>query len=47
MVMVSPIQSSMSALMQALMTLVGGIAMCFYVNWRLSLLAFTSVAPGL
>mmetsp|Transcript_50662 Transcript_50662/g.126127 ORF Transcript_50662/g.126127 Transcript_50662/m.126127 type:complete len:946 (+) Transcript_50662:91-2928(+) len=43
--MVSPIQSSMGSLLSNTIRLIGGVALCFYTSWRLSMLAFTTVGP--
>eukprot|EP00048_Salpingoeca_helianthica_P017049 m.235427 g.235427 ORF g.235427 m.235427 type:complete len:701 (+) comp20065_c0_seq1:721-2823(+) len=43
--MVAPCQTMLASLFQNSLSLIGGIAMCFYTSWRLSMLAFTMVAP--
>jgi ABC-type multidrug transport system fused ATPase/permease subunit len=43
--MISPIQTMMSTLLSNVFLLVGGIALCFYTSWRLSILAFTTIGP--
>lgn len=43
--MMSPIQSSLSSLLSNILILVGGMAMCFYKSYRLSMLAFVTVGP--
>jgi hypothetical protein len=41
--MVAPCQTMLASLFQNSLSLIGGIAMCFYTSWRLSMLAFTMV----
>lgn len=43
--MVAPCQTVLSSFLQNLIGLVGGLFMCFYTSWRLSILAITSIAP--
>jgi len=43
--MVTPIQSMLGTLVSNSILLVGGVALCFYTSWRLSILAFTTVGP--
>ncbi len=43
--MMSPIQSSLSSLLNNLLILVGGMIMCFVKSYRLSMLAFVTVGP--
>ena len=43
--MVAPIQYSLSQFLSNIITLVGGVAMCFVTSWRLSMIAFTTVLP--
>ena len=43
--MVAPAQSMLGSLLQNFLSLIGGIVMCFLTSWRLSMLAFTMVAP--
>lgn len=43
--MVSPMQTMLNTLLSNLILLVGGLIMCFYTSWRLSMLAFTTVGP--
>lgn len=43
--MVSPIQTMLGSLVSNLILLLGGITMCFYTSWRLSMLAFVTVGP--
>jgi ABC-type multidrug transport system fused ATPase/permease subunit len=43
--MVSPIQTAMGSLLSNLIRLIGGVVLCFYTSWRLSMLAFTTVGP--
>ena len=41
--MLSPIQNTMSTLLYNIVVLFGGIVMCFYTSYKLSMLAFTTV----
>ncbi|KAL3936128.1 MAG: hypothetical protein SGBAC_008483 [Bacillariaceae sp.] len=43
--MMSPIQSSLSSLLSNILILIGGLIMCFYKSYRLSMLAFVTVGP--
>eukprot|EP01038_Epipyxis_sp_PR26KG_P016156 gene16156-21962_t len=43
--MVTPIQSMLGTLISNSILLLGGISLCFYTSWRLSMLAFTTVGP--
>jgi ABC-type multidrug transport system fused ATPase/permease subunit len=43
--MMSPIQSSLSSLLSNILILFGGMVMCFYKSYRLSMLAFVTVGP--
>eukprot|EP01125_Pyxidicula_operculata_P018213 TRINITY_DN6461_c0_g1_i2.p1 TRINITY_DN6461_c0_g1~~TRINITY_DN6461_c0_g1_i2.p1 ORF type:complete len:857 (+),score=171.12 TRINITY_DN6461_c0_g1_i2:240-2810(+) len=43
--MISPVQTMLSTLLAALISLVGGLIMCIYTSWRLSILAFTTIGP--
>ena len=43
--MIQPLQYTFSTLLSNLVLLVGGVVMCFYTSWRLSMLAFTTVLP--
>mmetsp|Transcript_25777 Transcript_25777/g.38159 ORF Transcript_25777/g.38159 Transcript_25777/m.38159 type:complete len:725 (+) Transcript_25777:119-2293(+) len=43
--MVQPIQSMLGSLVSNSILLVGGVVLCFYTSWRLSMLAFTTVGP--
>jgi len=43
--MMSPIQSSLSSLLSNVLILLGGMVMCFYKSYRLSMLAFVTVGP--
>jgi ATP-binding cassette subfamily B protein len=43
--MMSPIQSSLSSLLSNILILFGGMIMCFYKSYRLSMLAFVTVGP--
>ena len=43
--MLAPIQNTMSTLLYNLVMLFGGIIMCFYTSYKLSMLAFTTVGP--
>jgi len=43
--MMEPIRSSLSTLLYNLITLVGGIVMCYYTSYQLSMLAFVTVGP--
>jgi ATP-binding cassette subfamily B protein len=45
--MVTPVQRNLSTFLQSALTLLGSMIMCFVVSWRLSLLAFTTVAPAM
>ena len=44
-VMMEPIRSSLSTLLYNLITLVGGVTMCYVTSYQLSLLAFVTVGP--
>eukprot|EP00607_Mallomonas_marina_P002723 CAMPEP_0182439544 /NCGR_PEP_ID=MMETSP1167-20130531/86506_1 /TAXON_ID=2988 /ORGANISM="Mallomonas Sp, Strain CCMP3275" /LENGTH=1022 /DNA_ID=CAMNT_0024633277 /DNA_START=169 /DNA_END=3238 /DNA_ORIENTATION=+ len=43
--MVQPIQSMLGTLVSNTVLLLGGIGMCFFTSWRLSMLAFVTVGP--
>merc|ERR1711959_890193 len=43
--MMQPIQSSLSQLLQNLLMLIGGLLMCYYTSYQLSMLAFVTVGP--
>lgn len=43
--MLSPIQSTLSTMLYNIVMLIGGVAMCFYTSYQLSMLAFTTVGP--
>eukprot|EP01128_Nolandella_sp_AFSM9_P007822 TRINITY_DN4407_c0_g1_i1.p1 TRINITY_DN4407_c0_g1~~TRINITY_DN4407_c0_g1_i1.p1 ORF type:complete len:948 (-),score=189.43 TRINITY_DN4407_c0_g1_i1:48-2849(-) len=43
--MVSPVQSLLSTFLSSLLYLGGGLVMCLYTSWRLSVLAFTTIGP--
>eukprot|EP01041_Mallomonas_annulata_P009444 gene9444-19619_t len=43
--MVSPIQTMLGTLVSNSILLLGGIIMCFFTSWRLSMLAFVTVGP--
>lgn len=43
--LVQPIQSMIGTVVSSSIQLVGGVFMCFHTCWRLSMLAFVTVAP--
>ena len=43
--MTSPIRTFLQTLVKNVIYLFGGLVMCFYTSWRLSILAFTTMAP--
>mmetsp|Transcript_29899 Transcript_29899/g.80358 ORF Transcript_29899/g.80358 Transcript_29899/m.80358 type:complete len:467 (+) Transcript_29899:20-1420(+) len=43
--MLSPLQSTLQTLLSNSILLVGSLAWCFVISWRLSMLAFTTLAP--
>eukprot|EP00238_Polyblepharides_amylifera_P006005 CAMPEP_0196597224 /NCGR_PEP_ID=MMETSP1081-20130531/90310_1 /TAXON_ID=36882 /ORGANISM="Pyramimonas amylifera, Strain CCMP720" /LENGTH=775 /DNA_ID=CAMNT_0041922543 /DNA_START=73 /DNA_END=2400 /DNA_ORIENTATION=- len=43
--MVAPCQTMLSATLQNLFSLAGGLGFCFYTSWKLSMLAFTTILP--
>ena len=43
--MMQPIQSSLSQLLQNILMLFGGLIMCYYTSYQLSMLAFVTVGP--
>ena len=43
--MVNPMRTLLNTLLANVMTLVGGLVMCFITSWRLSMVAFTSMGP--
>ena len=43
--MMQPIQSSLSRLLQNIIMLCGGLVMCYYTSYQLSMLAFVTVGP--
>lgn len=45
--MLSPVQTTLSSVLYNVIMLVGGVAMCFYTSYQLSMLAFTCVGPVL
>ena len=45
--MLSPVQTTLSSVLYNVVMLIGGVAMCFYTSYQLSMLAFTCVGPVL
>lgn len=43
--LVSPIRTMLGTVLSSTILLFGGIALCFYTSWRLSMLVFVTVAP--
>jgi len=43
--MIAPAQSMLSTLLSSFISLFGGLIMCFYTSWRLSILALTTIGP--
>ena len=43
--MLTPIRTMLSATMSNLIMLIGALVYCFSISWKLSMLAFTTVAP--
>ena len=43
--MIQPLQYTLATTLSNLILLFGGVIMCFYTSWRLSMLAFTTVLP--
>ncbi len=43
--MVNPVRTLLNDLLGNFLILVGGTVLCFYTNWRLAVLAITSVCP--
>lgn len=43
--MLSPLQSTLQTLLSNVILLFGSLVMCFVISWRLSMLAFTTLAP--
>lgn len=43
--MVQPVQSALATLLSSFVMLAGGLVMCLYTSWRLSILAFTTIGP--
>jgi ATP-binding cassette subfamily B protein len=43
--MVSPISTIVNTMVSNFLLLTGGLAMCLWTSWRLSMLAFTSIGP--
>ena len=43
--MVQPLQYTLSTVLTNVILLFGGVGMCFYTSWRLSMLAFTTILP--
>mmetsp|Transcript_2144 Transcript_2144/g.4280 ORF Transcript_2144/g.4280 Transcript_2144/m.4280 type:complete len:596 (-) Transcript_2144:143-1930(-) len=43
--MVAPIRTMLNSLVTNVIYVVGGLVMCFYTSWKLSILAFTSISP--
>jgi hypothetical protein len=41
-----PLNGAISQMLQCLLALSGGLFMCLFVSWKLSMLAFTSIFPG-
>jgi len=42
---IQPVQTMMGNLLSNSILLIGGVGMCFYTSWRLSMLAFATVGP--
>ena len=43
--MLSPLGWALTHLLESSISLVGGLVMCLYTDWKLSILAFTSIYP--
>eukprot|EP00472_Partenskyella_glossopodia_P000829 CAMPEP_0197542724 /NCGR_PEP_ID=MMETSP1318-20131121/67858_1 /TAXON_ID=552666 /ORGANISM="Partenskyella glossopodia, Strain RCC365" /LENGTH=671 /DNA_ID=CAMNT_0043102009 /DNA_START=183 /DNA_END=2201 /DNA_ORIENTATION=- len=43
--MVSPIRTMLNSLLTSIISVVGGLVLCFWTSWKLSVLAFTSIGP--
>eukprot|EP01119_Soliformovum_irregulare_P019240 TRINITY_DN6045_c0_g2_i1.p1 TRINITY_DN6045_c0_g2~~TRINITY_DN6045_c0_g2_i1.p1 ORF type:complete len:919 (+),score=271.48 TRINITY_DN6045_c0_g2_i1:119-2875(+) len=43
--MLTPINSVLTSFLSALLALMGGLVMCLYTSWRLSVLALTTIGP--
>uniref|UniRef100_A0A6B2L0F6 ABC transmembrane type-1 domain-containing protein n=1 Tax=Arcella intermedia TaxID=1963864 RepID=A0A6B2L0F6_9EUKA len=43
--MIAPAQTMLSTLLSSLIALIGGLVMCLYTSWQLSVLAFTTIGP--
>ena len=43
--MLQPLNWAISQMLQAMLSLSGGLFMCLFVSWKLSMLAFTSIFP--
>jgi len=43
--MMTPIQTSLSSLLNNVLILIGGMVMCFIISYRLSMLAFVTINP--
>jgi len=43
--MAEPVNWMLSALLRNCLSLIGGFTMCFIISWKLSMLAFTTMAP--
>ena len=43
--LVAPAQSMIGTLLTSILQLAGGIVLCFHTSWRLSMLAFVTIAP--
>ena len=43
--MTQPIRGMLNNLLSNIISMMGGLIMCFVTSWRLSMLAFTTVAP--
>ena len=43
--MVSPLRTMLQSALSNSISLIGGLIACFVTSWRLSMLAFTTVAP--
>jgi len=43
--MIAPAQTMISTLLSSIISLFGGLLMCIYTSWRLSILAFTTIGP--
>ena len=43
--MAEPLNWQLSTLVRNVMSLAGGVVLCFWTSWKLSMLAFTTMAP--